>query len=611
MSDKLQVALNTMANLIHILPTNLVNKIAAGEVIERPSSVVKELVENSIDAASTEISVFIKDGGKRLIKVIDNGTGMSEADALLSLERHATSKINKEKDLDHISTLGFRGEALSSIASVSQLILKTQTKDDESGTKIEVNGGEIISISKTGIPVGTEIEVRNIFYNTPARLKFLKSVSTELNNINDTIVRLSLSNHLISFRFSHNDREIINLQKSEDVISRIRAVFGSELAENLIQIDSEDEAARLKGYISKPGPLGNSRNDQYLFVNGRSIKDRTIFHAIMEGYKSIIPRDQYPSVFLFIKIDPAEIDVNTHPAKVEIKFIKPQNIHALISKTISESLDNNRLTKSFMSREKSVLSKEYPEFIPFNKESELFQKITFDESDTNVSEILDKYFPIESKEPLTAEESENDYSKSNILPYISFLELRILGQTRNSFILAESTNSLVFIDQHAAHERILYSKLKKEVLENNLEIKTLLFPLTIDISFRDKHLINEHKEILLTYGFEVEEFGTNTIIIKSIPSLLNEKYAKQSILDLIDDLNSYNSKETTPAFEDAVLKSISCHSAVKANQKLEIDEMKFLLMEMEKIKFSDSCPHGRPAIFEIKFSEIEKRFDRR
>lgn len=591
-----------MANLIHILPTNLVNKIAAGEVIERPSSVVKELVENSIDAASNEISVFIKDGGKRSIKVIDDGIGMSESDALLSLERHATSKINKEKDLDQISTLGFRGEALPSIASVSQLILKTQTKDDESGTKIEVNGGEIISVSKTGITVGTEIEVRNIFYNTPARLKFLKSASTELNNINDTIVRLSLSNTLISFRFSHNDREMINLQKSEDIISRIRAIFGSELAENLMQIESEDETAILKGYISKADLLRNSRTDQYIFVNNRSIKDRTIFHAIMEGYKSIIPRDQYPSVFLFLKIDPSQIDVNTHPSKVEIKFAKPQKIHSLISKTISETLDKNRLIKSFVGRKESITSKEY---------SELFQKITFDESNNNVSEILDRYFPIEREKPLTIEESGIDYRNSNILPNISFLELRVLGEIKNSFILAESSNSLVFIDQHAAHERILYSKLKKQVLENNLETKTLLLPLTIDISFRDKHLINEHKENLLAYGFEIEEFGANTIIIKSIPSLLNEKYAKSSILDLIDDLNSYNRKENTTAFEDAILKSIACHSAVKANQKLEIDEMKFLLTEMERIKFSDSCPHGRPAIFEIKFSEIEKRFARR
>jgi len=600
-----------MVNLIHILPNNLVNKIAAGEVIERPSSVVKELVENSIDASSAEISVFIKDGGKRSIKVVDNGIGMSESDALLSLERHATSKINEEKDLDHISTLGFRGEALPSIASVSQLTLKTRTKNYESGTKIDADGGKIISVSKTGISEGTEIEVRNIFYNTPARLKFLKSATTELNNINDTIVRLSLSNTLISFCFSHNDREMINLQKSENIITRIKFIFGNEFSENLLQIKSEDETTVLEGYISKPDLLRNSRTDQYIFVNGRSIKDRTIFHAIMEGYKSIIPREQYPSVFLFLKIEPSQIDVNTHPAKVEIKFAKPQKIHSLISKTISETLDKNRLVKSFVSRKEFIAPKEYPEFISFDKESDLFQKITFDKQNNNVSEILNKYFPVEPKEYLRTEESKNGYNNSNLLPYISLLDLRILGQIKNSFIIAESSDSLVFVDQHAAHERILYFNLKKQVLENSLEVKPLLFPLTIDTSFRDKHLINEHKKNLLACGFEVEEFGANTIIIKSIPSLLDEKYAKSAILALIDDLSSYSRKENMRVFEDSILKSIACHSAVKANQKLEIDEMKFLLKEMERIKFSDFCPHGRPAIFELKITEIEKRFLRR
>jgi len=597
-----------MANLIHILPTNLVNKISAGEVIERPSSVVKELLENAIDASSTEISIFVKNGGKRVIKIIDNGIGMNETDAPLSLERHATSKIKEEKDLNFINTLGFRGEALPSIAAVSQLTLKTRSKEDESGTRLEIDGGKVINISKVGMPIGTEIEVRNLFYNTPARFKFLRSVSTELNNINDIIIRLSLPNPSISFHFFHNDREIIFFQKSENILNRIGTIFGNEFVEGLLPIKSEAEGIVLKGFISKPNFSRSSRIDQYIFVNGRSIRDKTIYHAIMEGYKSIIAKDKYPAIFLFLEIDPSQIDVNIHPTKAEIKFAKPHKIHSLISKAISDTLGKGDLIKSFINKTEFISS---TKSIPEKDESELFQKISLGDSKDNISEILDQYFPLEPEESLGIEEPEVSFGKDNALSYIPFLDLRVLGQVKNSFILAESKESLVFVDQHAAHERILYSKFKKQISANKLEIQSLLLPLTIELSFRDKSLIENFKENLLAFGFETDDFGPNTIIIKTIPLLLSEQNAKSVILDLIDKLNSYGRDVNLQKFEETMLKSLACHSAVKANQKLEVEEIKHLLIEMEKIKFSDFCPHGRPAIFEIQFTEIEKRFSRR
>ena len=601
-----------MVNYINILPTILVNKIAAGEVVERPSSVVKELLENSIDALSTEISIFVKDAGKRIIKVVDNGIGMSESDALLSLERHATSKIKEESDLNIIRTLGFRGEALPSIAAVSQMTLKTRINDIEIGSKLEIEAGKVINISKVGIPVGTEIEVRNLFYNTPVRLKFLRSSSAELNNINDIITRLSLTYPHISFRFFNNDTKVIHLQKSGDILNRIENIFGNEFLKSLLPIEGKDTGTILKGFISKPNLSRNSRLDQYLFVNGRSIRDKTIYHAVMQGYGSTIAKEHYPSVFLFLEIDPSQIDVNIHPAKTEIKFTKPQKIHFLISKAISEALNKSGVIKSFINKTKFISSDKAPlKPISEDDNSDLFQKIPLGDSRDNISEILDKYFPLELEIIPTLEEPETIYAKENTESYISFLNLRILGQLKNSFILAESNESLVFIDQHAAHERILYSNLKNQIKENRLEVQTLLFPVTVELNFRDKSFLNEHKENLMSYGFEIDDFGHNTIIIKTVPSLLSQENVKLAIFELIDKMDSNKTGEEPLKFEDAMIKSIACHSAIKANQKLEIKEMKQLLIDMEKIKFSDSCPHGRPAIFELKITEIEKRFLRR
>ena len=601
-----------MADYIQILPSGLVNKIAAGEVVERPSSVIKELLENSIDASGTEISIFVKDAGKRIIRVIDNGTGMSEPDALLSLERHATSKIKEESDLNVIRTLGFRGEALPSIAAVSQMTLKTRINDIEIGSKLEIEAGKVINISKVGIPAGTEIEVRNLFYNTPARFKFLRSPATELSSINDIITRLSLTYPHISFHFFNNDKEIINLQKAGDTLIRIENIFGNELAESLIQIEGKDAGTILKGFISKPNLSRNSRLDQYLFVNGRSIRDKTIYHAVMQGYGSSIAKGHYPSVFLLLDIDPSQIDVNIHPAKTEIKFTKPQKIHSLISKAVSEALSKSGIIKSFINRTNFISPGKSPfKAVSEDANSDLFQKLPLDDNRDNIAEILDKYFPPELEIIPPVEESETVYAKENTESCISFLNLRILGQLKNSFILAESDESLVFIDQHAAHERILYSNLKNQIKEKRLEVQPLLFPVTLELNFRDKSFLNEHKENLMSYGFETDDFGPNTIIIKTVPALLGQENAKSAIFELIDKFGSHKTGEDPLKFEDAMIKSIACHSAIKANQKLEVKEMKQLLIDMEKIKFSDSCPHGRPAIFELKITEIEKRFLRR
>jgi len=611
-------------NRIKILPENVVNKIAAGEVVQRPESVVKELLENSIDAAALNIELHVKRAGKSLIHVIDDGSGMSEEDAILCVQKHATSKINSFEDLEAIYTLGFRGEAISSIAAVSQLEIRTETHDDEIGTYIRFESGEIIR-EKGSFPKGTSVSVKNLFYNTPARRNFLKTDATELKHIIDTFNKISLSHPEISFKFFNED-DLVFDYKSGSLEDRISQVFADNMLDALIPVEERTDFANLYGFVGKPSMLKKSKGEQYFFLNNRYVVSRQINHAVFTAYENVLEKGDYPFFILFMDIDPHKTDVNVHPNKLEVRFDDEKNIYNFVLAVIKKSLGTYDLVPSMMFTEVTSETEKIKVDNYARSRNDFSDRPNFnsrlsvartDFSDKDIDLIFSSVTNDITK-PLQQEKRESPLEKNltEILhkPNKETAEtegdsVSFVFQLHNKYILSQIKTGLMIVDQHVAHERILYEKALKR-LENDLPFsQQLLFSRTIETDPATYALIKEVEPYLKRLGFALKFSGKNKIIIEGVPDDIKPGSEGKILLDIVDEY-AVNQREKQLEVRDNLAKSYSCKTAIKAGDKLSESEMKLLIDQLFATSMPYVCPHGRPIVVKISLTEFDRRFGR-
>lgn len=658
-----------MSKKINILDDITINKIAAGEVVERPSSVTKELIENSIDANSTQIVIDITDGGKKQIRITDNGSGILSSEVDKSFLRHATSKIKEIDDLYDLYSLGFRGEALASIASVSRLEMITKTKEEPIGTKVILEGGKEILKEPVGTKNGTTIIIKDLFFNTPVRQKFLKSTHAETINISDLINKLAIGNTHIQFKYINNGKLMLNTPGDGKLLSVIRSIYGKEIVENLIEIDEKGECCSLSGYIGNNNIYRSNKNLQHIYINNRFVKSKIILDAINEAYKSIIPINKHGVCFLNININPTKIDVNIHPTKMEIKFENDKDLYIEIRDLLKRKLLNTALIGKYESYDRKPIISE-------SKEAYLAKKE--ETSNTVISNKINKTMPIEelddnnkfmsfeealskennkkdNKESLNSVDKKEDIklqplgskkgeyfidgnidlsksftfdeleylsnvdNKSNDIEIIkeenpiknenrfSITDFRVVGSILNTYIVLEKNDAMYLLDQHAAHEKVLYEEYMKKFKNHKIDMQMLLDPIVVEISNVDMLRVESNLDLFLKFGFEIELFGNNHIMIRGVPTIFGNPESEKFILQIIDNIedlkNSYDLKGDKFA-------SMACRAAIKANDKIHTMEMKKLLSQMELCENPFTCPHGRPTIVEISKKEIEKMFKR-
>ena len=615
-------------NKIKILPENIANKIAAGEVVQRPESVVKELLENSIDADAQTIEVIIKRAGKSLIQIVDDGSGMPEDDAVLCILKHATSKISIVEDLDSIATLGFRGEALSSIASVSQLEIRTETKTDELGTLIRMDDSSTIIKEKGSFPKGTSIAVKNLFFNTPARRNFLKSDATELKHIIDTFNKISLSHHKIHFKF-YNDDDIIFDYPAGLLEDRIKQVFADNMLDALIPVEEMTDYINIFGFAGKPSMLKKSKGDQYVFLNSRYVYSKQINHAVFTAYENILEKGDYPFFILFIELDPKRIDVNVHPSKLEVRFDDEKNIYNMVLSVIRKSLGTHDLVPSMMFTSPND-GDEKLRFNNFNKaerndfsdrpsftEQKSFAKTIFSDKDIDLvfSNIPDSIVQNDSGQaishPFEKTEAKEIYHESEKRTEESRNgeETPFIIQLHNKYILSQIKTGLMIIDQHVAHERILYEKALKRFEANLPFSQQLLFPRTVELDPANFALLKELTPYLTKLGFALKFFSKNTAVIEGVPEDVKRGSEEKVLLEVLDEF-IVNQREKKLEERENIAKSYSCKTAIKAGDYLSEKEMRLLIDQLFATSMPYVCPHGRPIVVKISLEEFDRRFGR-
>jgi len=610
---------------IKILPEILSNKIAAGEVVERPASVVKELVENAIDAKSTKITIEISQGGRSLIRVSDNGIGMAHDDALLAIERYATSKIYTDDDLYAINTLGFRGEALPSIASVSKFTLITKDKASVSGTRIDIEGGKIKKVADAGAPDGTMISIHQLFFNTPARRKFLKTIPTEMGHIADVVSCCALACPDIQFRLIHNQKEIKNWPSVQSPIDRVIDVLGSDLQSSLYPFNYNDGYLTLSGWTSDPAITRSTSQKIYLFVNGRLIRDRGIQYAIFEGYRGRIMKGRFPVAVLFISLPPDQVDVNVHPTKHEVRFAHQKQVYEAVKSGVLNIWKTRPKAQWAYSEPPVTELRETPPFLfdqpPANKPElqDFIVKKSIPNPGQGSSKVSANPFSpeVENKTPETRTIQNNSFQQApasrqvHLWEQKKFADATVIGQFNNTYILCESDNALIVVDQHAAHERIAYERLKKaKQLKRIVSSQKLMLPETFDLGYREATVIEQMLDDLNTLGLEIDHFGGNTFVVKSVPLLIADREIKPLIIEIADAMNAYG---YSPGLEDALDQCIilmACHSAIRAHQALSLIEMKELLKQLDQCENPFHCPHGRPTFVQWPIKALEKSFKR-
>jgi DNA mismatch repair protein MutL len=569
-------------NKILVLEDTLISKIAAGEVIERPASVVKELVENSIDAGAKRVSIEVSDGGKRSIKVTDDGSGMGPQDAKLSIERHATSKLKNAEDLFSIRTLGFRGEALPSIASVSRFELVTN-ESGSNGTRIKVDGGKVRSQESAGAPVGTSITVDELFFNTPARLKFQKSKTTELSHIVDIVSKFILSNPQISFRLKSDGGEVLSSVGSGNLLDAVASVYGADMAKAMLKVgDAGRETANVKvhGYTTQPVITKSDRYGESFFVNGRFVRNALLSRALEDAYRTLIPGDKYPIAAIFVDVDPADVDVNVHPTKREVKFSRPDVVMKAITSAVSAALSEVGLKQgpgAYGGGQFTRTEGWRPEMM------NILEGLPM----TNNQFPADLQFPAAGDRP-------NEQTGG-------------LFQVNLTYIIWAQGDDLILIDQHAAHERIMYEKIKNKVIAGT---QNLLIPKSIEIEPKEFTLISENLAEISELGFEIEAFGRNTVIVRGIPAALKVQDVDSAISGILSELSSSFAIKAVDERKEAVWKMMACKAAVKAGDKLSYGEMDGLVKELYATSNPTTCPHGRPTLVRITRSDLEKMFQR-
>jgi len=596
---------------IIILDQNMVNMIAAGEVIERPASVVKELIENSIDAGATKITVSIEDGGRKLISVTDNGYGMDAEDLARAFEPHTTSKIKTSKDLLGISTLGFRGEALASIASVAQVRAVSRIKDSPAGNCIEIDCGNKGSVSPCSADYGTTIQVRDLFYKLPARRKFLKTANTEMGHITEHFTRIALANSHLDMTLIHNGRELYRLSGKQSIRQRIAELFSSEFGENLIETESSEKGLHIFALLGKPGISRTNSKFQYVFLNGRFIRDKFISHAIKEAYRGCIEPNRFPVVFLFIQMPYEDYDVNVHPTKIEVRFYNTNLIHSQVLGALREKLLGTNLQTQVKLPVTTAPAK------AMKKDSPATHHRSREIADA-MAEFFKKHRPIQTQQQLgpapkkrfvplhpgTGQITESQTAPPRPVGTKEFLQIR------DSFIVAEADDGFIVIDQHALHERIIYEDLCRRIQKSSLESQKLLIPESFQLTDTQADVLKANAELLEKLGIELAPFGPRTYAIQAFPTLLAKVAPLDFVQDLIDLLTDKGLGLDAEELLDEVLNMAACKAAIKAGQKLTDSEIEQLLADKERTERATHCPHGRPTTIKFSITELEKQFKR-
>lgn len=580
---------------IQKLSPHLANQIAAGEVVERPASVVKELVENSIDAGAFQIDIEIEQGGARLIRVLDNGNGIHADDLPLALSRHATSKLLKPEALASVMTLGFRGEALASIGSVSRLSLMS-AQEKQTGWQVKVEGDRECELTPAPHPQGTTVEVRDLFFNTPARRKFLRSEKTEFDHIDELVKRIALSSFSIGITLKHNQRLIRKYIPAKNSISsteRLTSLSGSSFVEHCIHIESEGAGMKLSGWIALPAFSRSQGDLQYFYVNGRMVRDKRVAHALREAYHDVLYRDRYPAYILFLTIPPTQVDVNVHPTKHEVRFREGRLVHDFILKSVHDALSSVRPASSSPCTHSPIFKP-----APAHKVQEqlsLYRTLHQETPENHPDHRLDAMHP---------KKTTDDHHHHNALdkPPLGFA----LAQLKGIYILAENEKGLVLVDMHAAHERVLYEQLKTALDQQSLSIQTLLVPITLTLSEREAD--RAELAVFQQLGFHLERIAIDTIVIRAVPQLLANSPIDILIRDMITDFLEHDKSSRAQELIHHLLGTLACRSAVHAKRQLSIPEMNALLRDMEKTNHSGQCNHGRPTRLELPLSELDKLF---
>ena len=611
---------------IQILSDDLANQIAAGEVVERPASIVKEVVENAIDAGATRISIEIEEAGKKSIRVSDNGSGMEPEDARLAFERHATSKIKSASDLESIQSLGFRGEALPSIASISRVRMATGTGKGRNGTEISIEGGGASKVKEIAFSQGTTIEVNQIFYNTPARQKFLKRDGTEASHITQVVQQQALAHPEIQFSLHHNGRQLLATLPTDQALYRIAELFGAELSKELIRVESDDGTYRIEGFISSPVYTRSNRNTQYCFINSRFVRDRVLLSATQQGYSHLLPRGQHPVLFLFMTMDPGLLDVNVHPAKAEVRFAFQQDVYRFVSHAVQDALQQNK--KSFtpmgddsapggQHRDMSP-SLDVPGHQPVSAPSQGSTPGAYqpEPEKGNWSRGLEAlYKPAPSMERGRGVESDSRQieffgQKPKPVSDMVFSEFEPVGQLNNSFILMQGPKGVLVVDQHIAHERVLYERFREAADNKKVEIQDLLFPLAVEFPPAEAQALAEHLGSLRELGMHLEAFGKDGFLLRAVPALLKNHDQESMIREVAGRLIQEEKDHTLQGKMEDIMIMMSCRNAIKVNHPMELDQIRKLLHDLEQTKMPYTCPHGRPIALLFEMNDILRKFQR-
>ncbi|MBL0049779.1 MAG: DNA mismatch repair endonuclease MutL [Bacteroidetes bacterium] len=618
-----------MTDIIHLLPDSVANQIAAGEVIQRPASAVKELIENAVDAGSTSIKLILKDAGKVLIQVIDNGKGMSETDARMSFERHATSKIQQAADLFAITTKGFRGEALASIAAIAQVELKTRRPEDEIGTRISIEGSELQIQESCSTPVGTSFSIKNLFFNVPARRNFLKSNPVETSHIIEEFQRIALAHPDIEFSIHHNGADLFQLPKS-NLRQRIVNVFGANYNQRLVPVEEETFIVKITGFIGKPEFAKKTRGEQYFFVNNRFIKNGYLHHAIQNAYEQLLPKESHPSYFLFLSVDPKSIDINIHPTKTEIKFEDERAIYAILRSAVKKSLGQHNISPTIDFEQEASISLDgppkdriieapkirvNPDYNPFKSQTSLDNARAFSGPSLTQKANLQNWEKLyESHEYASVHQAvsmdavpkqetinpkwENDFSEvSKSLTY----------QLHGKYILSHIKTGFIIVDQQSAHERILYEKFIQNLERQSASSQQLLFPETLEFNASDTALVHLLLAELNALGFAIEAFGKNTFVVHGIPPIMKDTDSKHSLERILEEFKK-NQSELKLTKSENLARSMAINAAVKSGKQLGNEEMKSIIDELFACKQPYSSPSGKPTLITFSLEDLEKRF---
>ena len=602
-----------MQEKIVVMPEDLSNRIAAGEVIERPASIVKELVENSLDAGATDILIELEGGGKQSVKIVDNGRGIDRDDVKLAFERHATSKIYTFEDIHNITSFGFRGEAIASIASISRIEILTRKNESLSGTRAVVRGGKVEEIIDAGCPVGTSVFVSDIFYSTPARMKFMKRDSTEQTHCVDSIMRLALSNPEVKMRVVAKGKTIFNVPRTKNLSDRIALVFGEDFGKHTLEVNGQRGDATIRGVISMPDRTRANTKGQFYFINNRFIRDRLLNHSVISSYRRLIEPRRFPYVVLFIDMPASDVDINVHPAKMEVRFRSSGDIYSLVTDTLSSALSGMSTDRSELSGPSfGVRADAYRERVGnvLKRYTVLSgtEKKTFN---VNVSEkgmrkAPDSFGGREGGEELPELFNERDVSEDAV----NFSSLNYLGQIAGTYLAFSSEGAFILMDQHAAHERVLFERLKVSTREMT-HIQGLLIPEVVNLQPGRFDLLINNIDALKAVGLGVEGYGENTILVKQIPAFLTGCNIEELISDIIEEVEDTGKTENATEIKDKILALMACKGAIKANHKLTDSEVAALCKDLDSIPFAATCPHGRPTYAVLDIKDLERMFKRR